>query len=130
MHREGSLVSGTMVLDFLIARAAARDPPFLRQRTLLRRLWRRVPVMILESLGKSRGSWKLWRRTSRRYGFNKMEVFGIVCYAKSSSNLSNFVVFGRWILQVIYRCRFMAILGVFGSLIGSFLCFIKVYFLY
>ncbi|RDX99631.1 hypothetical protein CR513_17291, partial [Mucuna pruriens] len=27
--------------------------------------------------------------------------------------------------KVIYRCRFMAILGVFGSLIGSFLCFIK-----
>ncbi|KAJ7943983.1 UPF0114 domain-containing protein [Quillaja saponaria] len=25
----------------------------------------------------------------------------------------------------IYRCRFMTILGVFGSLIGSFLCFIK-----
>ncbi|CAL0314232.1 unnamed protein product [Lupinus luteus] len=27
--------------------------------------------------------------------------------------------------KVIYRFRFMAILGVFGSLIGSFLCFIK-----
>lgn len=27
--------------------------------------------------------------------------------------------------KAIYRCRFMAILGVFGSLIGSFLCFIK-----
>ncbi|XP_028755995.1 uncharacterized protein LOC114715344 [Neltuma alba] len=27
--------------------------------------------------------------------------------------------------KVIYRCRFLAILGVFGSLIGSFLCFIK-----
>jgi hypothetical protein len=27
---------------------------------------------------------------------------------------------------MIYRCRFLAILGVFGSLIGSFLCFIKV----
>ncbi|KAG4992323.1 hypothetical protein JHK82_025838 [Glycine max] len=27
--------------------------------------------------------------------------------------------------KVIYRCRFMAILGVFGSLTGSFLCFIK-----
>ncbi|KAK7309455.1 hypothetical protein RJT34_06201 [Clitoria ternatea] len=25
----------------------------------------------------------------------------------------------------IYRCRFMAALGVFGSLVGSFLCFIK-----
>ncbi|KAL5099762.1 hypothetical protein RYX36_004089 [Vicia faba] len=27
--------------------------------------------------------------------------------------------------KMIYRCRFLAILGVFGSLIGSFLCFIK-----
>lgn len=27
--------------------------------------------------------------------------------------------------KVIYRFRFMAILGVFGSLVGSFLCFIK-----
>ncbi|BAT99808.1 hypothetical protein LR48_Vigan06g067600 [Vigna angularis] len=27
--------------------------------------------------------------------------------------------------KAIYRCRFMAILGVFGSLMGSFLCFIK-----
>ncbi|MED6142924.1 hypothetical protein PIB30_002216 [Stylosanthes scabra] len=27
--------------------------------------------------------------------------------------------------KVIYRCRFLASLGVFGSLIGSFLCFIK-----
>uniref|UniRef100_A0A6N2K781 Uncharacterized protein n=1 Tax=Salix viminalis TaxID=40686 RepID=A0A6N2K781_SALVM len=27
--------------------------------------------------------------------------------------------------KVIYRCRFLAILGVLGSLIGSFLCFIK-----
>ncbi|MED6171365.1 hypothetical protein PIB30_040067 [Stylosanthes scabra] len=27
--------------------------------------------------------------------------------------------------KVIYRCRFFASLGVFGSLIGSFLCFIK-----
>ncbi|XP_027360483.1 uncharacterized protein LOC113868786 isoform X1 [Abrus precatorius] len=27
--------------------------------------------------------------------------------------------------KVIYRCRFMTIMGVFGSLIGSFLCFIK-----
>ncbi|WJX61405.1 hypothetical protein P8452_46498 [Trifolium repens] len=27
--------------------------------------------------------------------------------------------------RMIYRCRFLAILGVFGSLIGSFLCFIK-----
>ncbi|XP_050214784.1 uncharacterized protein LOC126665895 isoform X1 [Mercurialis annua] len=27
--------------------------------------------------------------------------------------------------KVIYRCRFLAIFGVFGSLIGSFLCFIK-----
>ncbi|KAL5181112.1 hypothetical protein HKD37_01G002102 [Glycine soja] len=29
--------------------------------------------------------------------------------------------------KAIYRCRFMAILGVFGSLTGSFLCFIKIY---
>ena len=28
--------------------------------------------------------------------------------------------------KMIYRCRFLAIFGVFGSLIGSFLCFIKV----
>lgn len=27
--------------------------------------------------------------------------------------------------KVIYRCRFLAILGVFGSLVGSILCFIK-----
>ncbi|CAK8540196.1 unnamed protein product [Lathyrus sativus] len=27
--------------------------------------------------------------------------------------------------KMIYRCRFLAILGVLGSLIGSFLCFIK-----
>lgn len=27
---------------------------------------------------------------------------------------------------MIYRCRFLAILGVFGSLVGSILCFIKV----
>lgn len=27
--------------------------------------------------------------------------------------------------KVIYRCRFLTLLGVFGSLIGSFLCFIK-----
>ncbi|ESW30079.1 hypothetical protein PHAVU_002G122800 [Phaseolus vulgaris] len=27
--------------------------------------------------------------------------------------------------KAIYRCRFMAFLGVFGSLMGSFLCFIK-----
>ncbi|GAU15741.1 hypothetical protein TSUD_235540 [Trifolium subterraneum] len=27
--------------------------------------------------------------------------------------------------RMIYRCRFLAILGVFGSLIGSILCFIK-----
>ncbi|KAF7829115.1 putative transmembrane protein [Senna tora] len=27
--------------------------------------------------------------------------------------------------KVVYRCRFMAILGVFGSLVGSILCFIK-----
>ncbi|CAL1386682.1 unnamed protein product [Linum trigynum] len=27
--------------------------------------------------------------------------------------------------KVVYRCRFLAILAVFGSLIGSFLCFIK-----
>ncbi|KAL2348761.1 hypothetical protein Fmac_002761 [Flemingia macrophylla] len=27
--------------------------------------------------------------------------------------------------KAIYRCRFMAILGVFGSLVGSFLCFVK-----
>lgn len=27
--------------------------------------------------------------------------------------------------KVIYRCRFLAIIGVFGSLIGSILCFIK-----
>ncbi|XP_057758581.1 uncharacterized protein LOC130979216 isoform X1 [Arachis stenosperma] len=27
--------------------------------------------------------------------------------------------------KIIYRCRFLAIFGVFGSLIGSFLCFIK-----
>ncbi|CAK7357264.1 unnamed protein product [Dovyalis caffra] len=27
--------------------------------------------------------------------------------------------------KVIYRCRFLAILGVWGSLVGSFLCFIK-----
>ncbi|XP_020240701.1 uncharacterized protein LOC109819398 [Asparagus officinalis] len=27
--------------------------------------------------------------------------------------------------KVIYRCRFMAILGVFGSLMGSVLCFLK-----
>ncbi|XP_061341748.1 uncharacterized protein LOC133288066 isoform X2 [Gastrolobium bilobum] len=30
-----------------------------------------------------------------------------------------------WPKLVIYRCRFLAILGVFGSLIGSFICFIK-----
>ncbi|KAM3397392.1 hypothetical protein P3S68_000904 [Capsicum galapagoense] len=28
--------------------------------------------------------------------------------------------------KVIYSCRFFAILAVWGSLIGSFLCFIKV----
>ncbi|GMY33584.1 UPF0114 domain-containing protein [Fagus crenata] len=27
--------------------------------------------------------------------------------------------------KAIYRCRFFTLLGVFGSLIGSFLCFIK-----
>ncbi|CAJ1930816.1 unnamed protein product [Sphenostylis stenocarpa] len=27
--------------------------------------------------------------------------------------------------KAIYRCRFMALLGVFGSLIGSLLCFVK-----
>ncbi|KAJ7953299.1 UPF0114 domain-containing protein [Quillaja saponaria] len=31
----------------------------------------------------------------------------------------------EFIEKIIYRCRFMTILGVFGSLIGSFLCFIK-----
>ncbi|WVY95149.1 hypothetical protein V8G54_034237 [Vigna mungo] len=30
-------------------------------------------------------------------------------------------------VKAIYRCRFMAILGVFGSLMGSFLCFIKAF---
>lgn len=33
------------------------------------------------------------------------------------------------LLQVIYGCRFFAILAVWGSLIGSFLCFFKVRFL-
>ncbi|KAM6574650.1 hypothetical protein CsatA_022977 [Cannabis sativa] len=35
-------------------------------------------------------------------------------------------VFEENIEKVIYRCRFMALLGVLGSLIGSILCFIKV----
>lgn len=47
-----------------------------------------------------------------------------------------FVEFKSWILwifafcflQVIYSCRFFAILAVWGSLIGSFICFIKVLF--
>ncbi|KAF4374202.1 hypothetical protein F8388_022968 [Cannabis sativa] len=34
-------------------------------------------------------------------------------------------VFEENIEKVIYRCRFMALLGVLGSLIGSILCFIK-----
>ncbi|KAF4398676.1 hypothetical protein G4B88_017102 [Cannabis sativa] len=36
-------------------------------------------------------------------------------------------VFEENIEKVIYRCRFMALLGVLGSLIGSILCFIKVH---
>lgn len=29
-------------------------------------------------------------------------------------------------MQAIYQCRFMAFLGVMGSLVGSILCFVKV----
>ncbi|KAK1568026.1 hypothetical protein Q3G72_019645 [Acer saccharum] len=42
-----------------------------------------------------------------------------------ASNLGKLEAVEENIEKVIYRCRFMALLGVFGSLIGSFLCFIK-----
>ncbi|KAG8633976.1 uncharacterized protein LOC110606064 [Manihot esculenta] len=42
-----------------------------------------------------------------------------------SSKLPNLLFLEEEIEKVIYRCRFLAILGVFGSLIGSFLCFVK-----
>ncbi|TXG54607.1 hypothetical protein EZV62_019863 [Acer yangbiense] len=42
-----------------------------------------------------------------------------------ASNLGKLEAVEENIEKVIYRCRFMAFLGVLGSLIGSFLCFIK-----
>ncbi|KAJ0110720.1 hypothetical protein Patl1_02665 [Pistacia atlantica] len=42
-----------------------------------------------------------------------------------SSNMGRLEALEENIEKVIYRFRFMALLGVFGSLIGSFLCFIK-----
>ncbi|WCJ34694.1 Protein N-lysine methyltransferase METTL21A [Euphorbia peplus] len=53
--------------------------------------------------------------------------------SSSSSSAASVISSKKGVLQtleediekVIYRCRFLAILGVFGSLIGSILCFIK-----
>ncbi|KAK3183489.1 hypothetical protein Dsin_030775 [Dipteronia sinensis] len=42
-----------------------------------------------------------------------------------ASNLGKLEAVEENIEKAIYRCRFMAFLGVFGSLIGSLLCFIK-----
>ncbi|KAL5864207.1 hypothetical protein ACOSQ3_001721 [Xanthoceras sorbifolium] len=42
-----------------------------------------------------------------------------------ASNLGKLEALEENIERAIYRCRFMAFLGVFGSLVGSFLCFIK-----
>ncbi|KAJ6343028.1 hypothetical protein OIU77_024109 [Salix suchowensis] len=42
-----------------------------------------------------------------------------------ASKILDFESIEENIEKVIYRCRFLAILGVLGSLIGSFLCFIK-----
>ncbi|KAF2308769.1 hypothetical protein GH714_017530 [Hevea brasiliensis] len=42
-----------------------------------------------------------------------------------SSKIHNLLAVEENIEKIIYGCRFLAILGVFGSLIGSFLCFVK-----
>ncbi|KAJ4729137.1 UPF0114 domain-containing protein [Melia azedarach] len=42
-----------------------------------------------------------------------------------TSNMKKLEAVEENIEKVIYGCRFMTLLGVFGSLIGSFLCFIK-----
>uniref|UniRef100_A0A2C9UHE8 Uncharacterized protein n=1 Tax=Manihot esculenta TaxID=3983 RepID=A0A2C9UHE8_MANES len=42
-----------------------------------------------------------------------------------TSQIRSLLAMEEDIEKVIYRCRFLAILGVFGSLIGSFLCFVK-----
>ncbi|KAF2314737.1 hypothetical protein GH714_032227 [Hevea brasiliensis] len=42
-----------------------------------------------------------------------------------ASKIQSLLAVEEDIEKVIYRCRFLAILGVFGSLIGSILCFVK-----
>ncbi|XP_068635890.1 uncharacterized protein [Aristolochia californica] len=52
-------------------------------------------------------------------------VQAIESHLPSRDSTRNFLVFEEFIEKAIYRCRFLTFLGVWGSLVGSFLCFVK-----